>query len=969
MPLELITGPANAGVTERVRTKLVARARSGDRTLLLVPSGPDVSRVTRELAAEIALGIGVRAFDNHLDALWEAFGDGRAIVTGVQRLVVLEESVNACAPALVAAPGRTTSAVRMLARIVQRAAESPHGISSEGVEGVAADLLHCVSVYESTLRRAGFIERGEAHRLASRLFGEVDLPALIAINGFSGLTRAQEQCVVNAAARTDVLVGLTYDPGVPATASAGPLADRLSQAGTACVLQPRSDDGVPGELTRIERSFGLPGAPDVRADGAVVLSEAWGEAAEAGRITREVQDSLREGVSPGRVAIVFRDPAAHARALRSMLDEAGIPAEYDMSVPLLSTGLGRALLMLLELGEPCASYEQLLDVLRSPFGPASDAVLDELDAHARRTRSRDPQAAEAWLRRHSPEDATFISEARRAHRDAGTGSSERRWYRLVAGMMRRAHGSEASTDPDLVMDAAAARVFIDAVRSVNALGPSGGAARALAAALREAQVALATSDRPDHVQVVSAERARGRRYDCVILGGLTAGEFPRLTHEDALSAPGIARAFERAGIDMSPRSDLEAERLLFYLAATRASERLVLSWQSHSCDGQPLRRSVFVDELLDLYMDPVSGEWYADAPPLRTLGLDGSSLHPAGPETERRTLRARASKNARKGGDEATIAEARRRAVRGKDPASDAVRRATAERRVFSPSEIEAYLQCPFRWYVGRIVAPRELDERFDAASAGLLAHDVLRRFYDAFTERSGLGRVTPDSLALARTVHEEVANAVLEQAVAIGASEMAAARAAALGTLRVVEADATLLPGFEPVCREWTFGFGDGDEPEPFAGFSLKGRIDRIDASAHALVVSDYKLGRVESERGVAKFESEGLVQLPLYAAVASRRLGRAVAGGLYRSVRGGKPRGFIDETLCDGGFVRTDAIPGPETEEVLQSAIHRAAEAVARMREGDIHAEPRSGFCPVYCPARSFCTGWKERRGGPRS
>lgn len=212
MPLELITGPANAGVTERVRTKLVARARSGDRTLLLVPSGPDVSRVTRELAAEIALGIGVRAFDNHLDALWEAFGDGRAIVTGVQRLVVLEESVNACAPALVAAPGRTTSAVRMVARIVQRAAESPHGISSEGVEGVAADLLHCVSVYESTLRRAGFIERGEAHRLASRLFGEVDLPALIAINGFSGLTRAQEQCVVNAAARTDVLVGLTYDP-------------------------------------------------------------------------------------------------------------------------------------------------------------------------------------------------------------------------------------------------------------------------------------------------------------------------------------------------------------------------------------------------------------------------------------------------------------------------------------------------------------------------------------------------------------------------------------------------------------------------------------------------------------------------------------------------------------------------------------------------------------------------------------
>ena len=50
---------------------------------------------------------------------------------------------------------------------------------------------------------------------------------------------------------------------------------------------------------------------------------------------------------------------------------------------------------------------------------------------------------------------------------------------------------------------------------------------------------LSSADQGDRVQVMGAERVRGRYYDCVIVGGLTAGEFPRLSGQDALSAPDV----------------------------------------------------------------------------------------------------------------------------------------------------------------------------------------------------------------------------------------------------------------------------------------------------------------------------------------------------------------------------------------------------------------------------------------------
>lgn len=959
MPLELITGPANAGVTTAIRSRVVDCARTCRRALVLVPSSPDVSRATRELSTQVTLGVEVRAFDHYLDGLWSALGDGREIITAAQRLVVLEESVKSGiqpSSPLVTSGGL----VRTLARVVQRAAESPRARGTHDPGGIAAELLRCLDKYEALLDSAGFIERGEAHRLAVARAAEHESAALIALEGFSGLTRAQEQFLVQASARTLVVVGLTYSPDAPATWGGRALAERLAAIGEVRAQPARDDRAVPLELQRVERLLGAGGSATVAAEGALVVSEAWGEESEAARIIREVQDARAMGLQPGQIAVVYRDGATHLPALRAALDEACIQAEYDLRVPMRATGLGRALLLLLAACAPTGSYGQLLDVLRSRYGPGSERTLDELDAYARQHRARDVRAAEAWLRRHDPACASFLTDARAARKETGSTRSERRWFRVTSDMMRRAHHGRGVAEADLALDAAVARMFIEAVRSVNALGVESGAGEALAAALGDASVALTTNDRPDHVQVMAAERVRGRRFGCVILAGLTAGEFPRRTGEDALTAPTIALALERAGIDVTPRSDLSAERLLFYLAATRATDRLVLSWQSHDADGNPLRRSVFLDELMDLYVDPSTGEYYAGAPPHHVLGLQGAAECETGPDTTRRRLRTAAAADAAG----PPLEEARRRAARRADTVSEAVKRATAGREVFSASEIESYLQCPFRWFVGHVVAPRELDDRLDAASMGTLAHEILRRFYDAFTARSGRERVTRDALELARSVHAEVAGALAASVEAASAAESAAIRAVIRRTRSVIEADADLLPGFVPQHREWSFGLDDENLAEPFGTFSLRGRVDRIDVGAGLLVVTDYKSSALDAGRGVARFACEGLVQLPLYAEVASRRLGLAVGGGVYRSIKGGKPRGFVLDALADTQFVRTDVLGAPEVSDMLADAVVRATEAVERMRAGEIAPAAPASACPVYCPARQFCAEWREGR-----
>lgn len=964
MTLRVLIGPANAGKSGVAYGRLRDCVATGASAALLLPSEPDVVRAVREFSTEMPLGLTISTFDQYLARLWNRGGDGKRIVTPVQRMALMGELVSSD-PRDVPAHERSRGLLEVLATVVQRAAESDERPQADvDADGMARHLVRWARAYRRALESRGLIEPGEAFRTVMAGLADGGLPDVIVVNRFTDLTSAQEAFIVRAAGRgRELLVALTYDPEVPATAGAEALVTRLAERGT--VERVAGVSGTPSpELMAIEHHLGEPAGMRLVPSGDVILSEAWGDRAEAARIVAEVQRALSEGIHPGRIAIAFRAPDVHVAALRQALGEAGIGAEYDLTLPFRATGLGRALHSILAyVTSPAAALGGLVDVLRTPYSPAPDAVIDDIDARFRRERGAGAAVIERAVARADRGAGEFIREVRAACGQGVGGAGASRWYRLIGGMLGRAHGQGCPLDFDGYLDAAAQKAFMQMLDDLNDIETGEVTPARLADMVSALHVTVISSDRADRVQVMAVERLRGRRFECVVLGGLSGDEFPRPERDDVLSAPSLAAVLAREGIDVGRRGGTAEERLLFYQAATRAVKRLVLSWQSHDASGRPRRRSVFVEELLDLYRDGSDDE--AGDPPLphRAVRLDELSADADVPATGRRTLQDAARTGARPSAQEhaGRLAVARYRAYR-RPPELDATSRsALADRESFSASEIETYLQCPYRWFVGSVVRPRALDVEVDASAEGVVAHSIMQRFYERFTETTGEPRVTPANLDTALAVHEAVADEVVAETQVLTLAEHAAIRSMAQRTARLVEVDATLLPTMTPRYREWSFGLTADDPGEDLGGFRLVGRVDRIDVDDAELVITDYKRSSVGSDRTFSKFADKGLVQLPLYAAVAARRLCLKVAGGIYRSPASDKPRGFIHEARADGAFVRTDSIDRAGIVTLIDDAIARSREAVEGMRAARISAAPPGSGCPDYCPARTYC-----REGG---
>jgi RecB family exonuclease len=967
MALTVITGSANAGKTGRAYETLRAAIAQGHEAALLLPSAPDVTRALQELAPSAPLGLTVDVLDRYLDHLWSAHGDGRSIVEPAVRAALLAKCGNTLGRDDLPTDIPLASMLRVAARLAERVAESSERVRPDAAIGTGRWLARVLEAYGRELSDAGLIERAAAHRLLSGSLDARMVPAALVVNRFTGFRPAQEAFLLAAAHFSAVTVSLTFDVSVPATQAAAGVVDRLGAHGTVINVTPSAPYTEAPELYTIEHRLGVaPQGPGLVPAGDVVLSESWGEEGEAACIAREIQIAQTLGIGSERIAVVFRDPAGHAAALRRALAEAAISADWDLRLPLSATGLGRAVLRILDLGDGETTRSLLMDVLRSPYSAASDDGLDEIDARLRGLRRLTVGRATAVCAAVHAPAARYLHAVREALRALGAGKAHAVWHPLLMRMLSQAHGSGILLDADGRLDAAAAREVLSALAGLQATGPDEAiSVSRLGEVLRAAAVSIASEDRPDHVQIMSAERIRGRRFECVILGGLTADEFPRTAREDALSAPDVARALERAGIDPPARIALDDERLLFYQTVTRASRRLVLSAQSHRADGTQRRRSVFVEELLDLYRDEKTGQLREGGPERRVLGPGDVGLSSGAPVSMRREMQ----EAARSGSPTPEVwrdrvAGAQRRARPDPPVLSSSAIAELAGRETFSASEIETYIQGPYRWYIERVVRPKAVAVAVDTAAAGRLAHDVLRRFYEEFAERTGRQRVTPDALADARAIHAEVVDAALRGVRPFGVAEEVRVRSAARTTLGLIEADAEWLPWSVPEHLEWSFGLGPDDAPEPFGDFSLAGRIDRVDVGEGRLVVIDYKSATPGSGMARAKLLEHGLVQLPLYAAVASRRLALSVGGAVYRGIAGTRPRGFVHDELAGRPFYDNDVADADTIDALIQATVERAAEAVAGMRSGNIAPDPLKGTCPSYCAARAVCQGRGDYR-----
>jgi ATP-dependent helicase/DNAse subunit B len=531
-------------------------------------------------------------------------------------------------------------------------------------------------------------------------------------------------------------------------------------------------------LRRVEQS--------ADADGLLCL-EAPGLLGEARLVSRQVKSLLLNGTPAEDILITARDLTPYADLLREVFAEYGIPTDVEGTEPLLRSPAVATLLRALRLPDEDWPFAGVTAILRStyfrPDWPETQADPEvaawaevllrllgeprgrEAYLNAVRRWATDPppgledEQAEESRRARTHELAVrcqaFLERFFRAWEDAPQSAplaEQVTWVRRFAtdlGLERAAeetprnaafwHRFQEEIDGWLrlerrIQPTAPALGRMEFLRRLGALASEAGLAR--------------TPRGPGRVRILSAELARTLDVPYLFLVGLGERGFPRLVAPDFIFDEQERQALRHAGLDLPCMEDLlPGEMLLFYQLVTRARRRLTVSYPAVDDKGQALLPSSFLHLLLQCF---TPGAVPVERRNMLIEGYDRDEpLCPAEYRVQQATtLRGRVAEAPGLPPD--TAANLRnafqvtsRRADRDcfspydgllRDPAVVA---AVAEQfgpdKVFSPTALEDYISCPFRFFLKHVLRLEPLEEpreEIEVTRRGQAFHRALSRLH-----------------------------------------------------------------------------------------------------------------------------------------------------------------------------------------------------------------------------------------------
>ena len=958
MPLKLVTGPANAAKAGEVLGGL--RARLDEDPVLVVPTFADVEHAQRELAERGAIfGARVMRFEWLFGEIATRVGFAGRRASDFQRELIVEEAVRRARLEMLAEsasqPGFVRAAAHFFAELGQvrnevSAARLTRALRDWAADGprrqYAEEIAAIYRAYREGLEAAGLVDaelygRGalDALRNSPREWGRTP----VFVYGFDDFNGLQLDALETLARHcdVDVTVSLPYERGRLAFRSvSGVHQELLAIGGEELELAPLDDhyasDARP-VLHHVERSLFEDGADErVEPGEAVSFHSAGGERAEVELVAKRLLELLRTDVTPGDVAVVFRDPTAYSSLLEQVFGAYGIPYSIDRTLPFGHTGLGRGLLALIRAAGPAGTADDLLAYLRTPGLLTVPGFADSLEAEVRREGEHSAAEARArWERDRWPlEELDRLARAR----DTGAFAAEleRRLATLFAAPYRRTATVLSGPQLEEARAFAKANEALAELRAVLGTRPADPAQ--VLRVMEQLEVHVGDPPQPDRVQVAAPREIRARRFEVVFCCGLQEGEFPRNASPEPFLSDDDRRAIATAsGLVLPVREDrLDRERYLFYVCASRAERLLVLSSRSSDEEGNPQTESYFVDDVRELL---------ADGAERRTRSLSEVTWRPEDAPTAAEWDRAHA-------------ATGPRRPVPGTVPlSSEPLLDELSRRDAVAARALENFADCPVKWLVENLLRPEELMPDPEAMVRGSYAHEVLRRTYERLAEETGGRRVTHGNLADAeRILIEELRDQSSSFRLSPKQTRVrAAARRLEFDLLRFLRSEADSDSRFEPVELERDFGMGESEPVELDGGLRVRGRIDRVDECDGMALVIDYKTGKRVDRYKVASWEPENRFQAALYMLVVEKLLGLRAAGGVYVALgnRDPRPRGMVASDVDELGerWFDGDRLPPDEFQEKLDWALGRIRETDEQMRAGELRA------CPDRCDWNGGC------------
>ena len=503
-----------------------------------------------------------------------------------------------------------------------------------------------------------------------------------------------------------------------------------------------------------------------------------------------------------------------------------------------------------------------------------------------------------------------------------------------------------------------------------------------------------TGRRYGKVYVATIEEARGLSFDVVLIPGLAEKIFPQKVVEDPLLLD-QARAKLDGGLPTNEQRSAD-ERLALRLAVGAAARRVVLSYPRLDVEqARPRTPSFYGLEVLRviegklqdfehlaqraaLEVDARIG-WPAPATPASAIDEAEYDLALLRSILEKREEDAVGEAHYLLNAN-AHLARALR--FRGRrwlkawkqadgivDPPAEAlaaIREHMLDKRSFSPTALQNFAACPYRFYLSAVLklAPREElaeIEDLDPLTRGSLVHEVM---YELLTRLHAkeLLPVTKPRLEEARTMLEEVLGEVarkehdrLSPAIERVWDDAMATIAADLREWLRRMADA---PEWTPAHFELSFGLKEPRAQDAMskdeavlveAGIQLRGSIDLVEKNDTGHIrATDYKTGKVRAKKGdvIAKGE---ILQPVLYALVLEKLFaGQTVTGG----------RLYYCTTA--GDFTTIDIALDDQARNAARVVAKTIGDAVA---VGFLPTAPAKDACR-YCDYRTVCGPYEEIR-----
>lgn len=210
-----------------------------------------------------------------------------------------------------------------------------------------------------------------------------------------------------------------------------------------------------------------------------------------------------------------------------------------------------------------------------------------------------------------------------------------------------------------------------------------------------------------------------------------------------------------------------------------------------------------------------------------------------------------------------------------------------------SPSSIESFYSCPYRYFVEKVLRIKKREEAEESVQLlGTFMHDVLERYYTRYELlENDIEKLTAEICA---EILNEKRYALLARSGDFNAvKKMLTARA--IYAVKALDNEFGKSE-FKPIFCEYNFGYDGTDEGLEFEvdgkTYRIAGKVDRIDEAiididgkpTKCIAVIDYKSS--EKETSDKKLTEGIILQLPIYTAITARNLGAKPVAMLYAAM-----------------------------------------------------------------------------------